>query len=126
MSVRHDWYQTDDKVVVTVLLKNAVEKNYQCLINEDSVSLTAENYELKLELFNPIITDKSSHKSTPSKIEIVLLKRDFNRWSTLERKMPEEPKPVAIKKKPEDWEKLTKEIEKSEGDGEVKPECTFT
>lgn len=119
MSVRHDWYQTDDKVVVTVMLKNAVDKNYQCQISEESVALSAENYELKLELLNPINPEKSTHKATPHKVEIILFKRDFGRWSALERKIPEEPKPVAAKKKPEDWDKLTKEIEKAEGDGEV-------
>jgi len=115
MSVRHDWYQTDEKVVITVLLKNAVEKNYQCQIFEDSVSLTAENYELKLELLNPILHEKSTHKATPNKVEIILFKKDFGRWGTLERKI-EEPKPVVNtkKKQPNDWEKLTKEIEKSE------------
>lgn len=120
MSVRHDWYQTDDKVVISVLLKNAVEKDYQCQILEDSVTLTAENYELRLELLNPILPDKSTHKASPSKVEIIVFKRDFGRWSTLERKV-EEVKPVAIakKKQPSDWEKLTKEIEKNEDKEEV-------
>lgn len=121
MSVRHDWYQTDDKVVVTVLLKNAVDKNYQCQIENDSVTLTADNYELKLELLNPILSEKSTHKATPSKVEINLFKRDFGRWSTLERKIEAEPTtPIAIKKKqPGDWEKLSKEIEKGEDKEEV-------
>lgn len=117
MSIRHDWYQTDDKVVVTVLLKNAVEKNYQCVIVDDSVTLSAENYELKLELLNPILPDKSTYKATASKVEINLFKRDFCRWATLERKI-EEATPVVVtkKKQPDDWDKLTKEIEKTEED----------
>lgn len=116
MSVRHDWYQTDDKVVITVLLKNAADKNYRCEILEDSVALSADNYELRLELLNPIQPDKSSHKATPAKVEITVFKRDFGRWATLERKV-EEPKPVAVKKKkPEDWEKITKEIKDEEGE----------
>ncbi|CRK98233.1 CLUMA_CG011596, isoform A [Clunio marinus] len=114
MSVRHDWYQTDEKIVITVLLKNAVEKCYQCTISNDSVLLTAENYELKLELLNPIDPDKSTHKATPNKVEITLFKRDFGRWSTLERKIEQPSAPVVKKKQPNDWEKLTKEIEKSE------------
>jgi suppressor of G2 allele of SKP1 len=114
MSVRHDWYQTDEKVVITVMLKNAAEKNYKCDISENVVVLTADNYELHLELLNPIVIDKSTHKATPSKVEIILWKRDFCRWNALERK-PEEPKPVVVKKKqPGDWEKLTKEIEKTD------------
>jgi suppressor of G2 allele of SKP1 len=120
MSIRHDWYQTDDKVVITVLLKNAIEKNYQCDIHDDSVALKAENYDLRLELLNPIQPEKSTHKATPHKVEIILFKRDFGRWSTLERKIEEPPKPVAVnKKKPDDWEKLAKEVEKTEDKEEV-------
>lgn len=119
MSVRHDWYQTDEKVVITVMLKNAAEKNYKCDIRESVVRLTADNYELQLELLNPIVVDKSTHKATPSKVEIILFKRDFGRWNALERK-PDEPKPVATKhKRPNDWEKLTKEIEKTDEKEEV-------
>lgn len=126
MSVRHDWYQTDEKVVVTVLLKNAVEKNYQCAIVTDSVSLTAENYELRLELLNPILPEKSTHTATKNKVEIILFKRDFGRWSTLERKI-EESQPVVVtkKKKPDDWEKLSKEIEKTEDKEEVSTTRSF-
>lgn len=115
MSVRHDWYQTEEKVVVTVLLKNAAEKKFQCQILEDSVSLTAENYELRLELLNHIVPEKSTYKDTPSKVEIILFKRNFGRWLTLERKIEELPKPEAVKKKkPEDWDKLAKEVEKDQ------------
>lgn len=115
MSVRHDWYQTDEKVVVTVLLKNAAEKKYQCQILENSVTLTAESYELRLELLNPIVPDKSTYKDTPSKVEILLFKRDFGRWQTLERKIEDQPKPEVVKKKkPEDWDKLAKEVEKDQ------------
>ena len=117
MSVRHDWYQTDDKVVITVMLKNAIDKKYECAILEDSLLLSAENYELKLDLFGQIVPDKSSHKATPSKIEINLYKRDFLRWLALERKV-EDPKPVIAdkKKKPEDWDKISKEIKDEEGE----------
>lgn len=120
MSVRHDWYQTDDKVVVTVLLKNAVEKKYQCQILNDSVTLTAENYELRLELLNPISAEKSTHKAFTTKVEINLFKREFGRWATLERKIVE-PAPVVVskKKQPDDWDKLTKEIEKGDEQEEV-------
>lgn len=37
MSVRHDFYQSETKVVITVLLKNAVEKNYKVLIEPEKV-----------------------------------------------------------------------------------------
>lgn len=121
MSVKHDWYQNDEKVVISVMLKNAVDKNYKCEINEENVHLTAENYELILDLQNKIVPDKSSHKATPHKVEITLIKRDFGKWSQLEKKKVEqEQKPVITKsKKPQDWDKLAKEVEKSEDKEEV-------
>lgn len=112
MSVRYDWYQTDDKLTVTVMLKNAVEKNYKCEINEDTLRVTAENYELYLQLLNPVVPEKCSHKATPHKIEIVLIKRDFGKWPTLEKKQEENKVVVTKHKKPDDWEKLAKEVEK--------------
>ena len=123
MSVKHDWYQNDEKVVVTVLLKNAVEKNYKCEIEDEKVHLSAENYELILDLLNPVVPDKSSHKATPHKVEITLIKRDFGKWGMLEKKKEViEVKPVVTKsKKPQDWDKLAKEVEKTD-DVEVKSE----
>jgi suppressor of G2 allele of SKP1 len=114
MSVRHDWYQNDEKVVVTVLLKNAVEKNYKCEIKENSLQITAENYELYLELFGSVAAEKSSHKATPHKIEINLMKRDFGKWTALEKKAEEAPVKVYSGKKPDEWDKLAKDIEKNE------------
>lgn len=113
MSVKHDWYQRDDKVVVEVMLKNAIEKNYKCEINENSLRVTADNYELDLQLFNSVVPEKSSYKASQYKIEIQLIKRDFGHWATLERKQEEEKKePVKKSKRPDDWEKIAKEVEK--------------
>ena len=113
MSVKHDWYQSDDRVTVTIMLKNAVEKNYKCEISENSLRFTAENYELNLQLLNSIDAAKSSHKATPHKVEVVLFKQDFGRWQTLEKKQVEVVKPVATKnKKPDHWDQLVKEVEK--------------
>lgn len=122
MSVRHDYYQTDDKVVITVTLKKAEEKNYKCTIDENSVLLTADNYELRLELAHPVDPAKSTHKASAYKVEIFLFKATFGRWDALERKLEDKPaEPVAAvvkKKKPEDWEKLTKEIADDKAEGE--------
>lgn len=113
MSVSRDWYQTDDKVVITVKLKDAVDKKYKCDINDNYINLTADNYELHLELLRPIVPEKSSHKATKYNVEITLIKKEFGRWEMLEKKIEEEKKPVAVKsKKPEDWEKIAKEVEK--------------
>lgn len=116
MSVKYDWYQNDEKVVVTVLLKNAVEKNYKCEIEDEKVHLSAENYELILNLCNPVVPEKSLHKATPHKVEITLFKRDFGKWGMLEKKkeVNNEQQSNTKSKKPQDWDKLAKEVEKSE------------
>ncbi|XP_070498999.1 protein SGT1 homolog [Chironomus tepperi] len=124
MSVKHDWYQNDEKVVVTVLLKNAVDKNYKCEIESEKVHLSAENYELILELLNPVVPEKSSHRATPHKVEITLVKRDFGKWTMLEKKqeVKTELQCNTKSKKPQDWDKLAKEVEKTddaEGDAAV-------
>jgi suppressor of G2 allele of SKP1 len=119
MSVRHDWYQSDEKVVITVLLKNAAEKNYKCDINEDSLQITADNYELNLDLFATVVPEKSTHKATPHKIEINLIKRNFAKWMALEKKVEEVEIKVYSGKKPDEWDKLAKDIEKGEDKEEV-------
>lgn len=108
MAIRHDWYQADSKVVVTVLLKSAVEKNYSVKIGRDSILFTATNYELLLNLFKPINAEKSSHKVSPSKVEITLVKETAEKWDQLEQKAEIAPKPT-IKRVP-NWDKLAKEI----------------
>lgn len=79
------------------------------------VILTAENYELNLDLFAPIVPEKSSYNATAHKVEITLAKIDGTRWNALEKKKTEPAPVVAVpKKKVEDWDKLSKEIEKTD------------
>ncbi|XP_055380115.1 protein SGT1 homolog [Condylostylus longicornis] len=110
MSVRHDWYQSETKVVVTVMLKNAVEKNYNVVIERDNILMTAENYELKLELCHPIVPEKSSHKATPSKVEISLAKETGERWSSLEKKSAEAAAAPNTQKNKQNWDKFVNEF----------------
>lgn len=113
MSIRHDWYQSDSKVVITVLLKNAVEKNYSVQIDREKVIMNADNYELVLHLYRPIVPEKSMHKSTSSKVEISLEKEYGERWESLEIKnVSSVTAPPPIHK--QNWDKLAKEVEKSE------------
>lgn len=115
MSVRHDWYQSDAKVVITVMLKNAKDKNYKVDIEKQRVHMTADDYLLDIKLFAPINVERSSYKDFPSKVEITLAKEVGIRWESLEEKL--EPKPVTAKPPPihkKDWDSLAKEVEKSE------------
>ncbi|XP_037820124.1 protein SGT1 homolog [Lucilia sericata] len=115
MSVRHDWYQSDAKVVISVMLKNAKDKNYKVDIEKQRVHMTAEGYELDLKLFAPINVERSSYKDYPSKVEITLAKEVGIRWDSLDEKT--EPKPIMAPPPPihkKDWDSLAKEVEKSE------------
>lgn len=113
MSPKYDFYQTETKVVIDILLKNAVDKNYQLTIGEQDVHLTAdEGIDLTIRLFKPINKTTSTHKASPSKIEVVLFKFIGEHWPQLEREKESFATPV--KKQTKDWDKLAKEVEKSE------------
>ncbi|XP_058054194.1 protein SGT1 homolog [Anopheles bellator] len=116
--VKYDWYQTETAVTVTVLLKNAAEKNYSVQLEQNSLRLQADDIEpIVLSLWNPINTEQSSHKATPSKVEIKLAKMIGHRWDALERQQQAHEQPstaVAPAKQKHDWDKISKEIEKDD------------
>ena len=134
MSLRHEWYQTDQKVVVTVQLKNAVERNCVVDITSNCVLVTADdNVRLELPLFHEINAADSSYKITAIKVEIILRKVFGERWPSLIKSettvvpniptpaMAPAPTPAATSedtqpadqskpKDPKDWDKLVKDI----------------
>ncbi|KAJ8666863.1 hypothetical protein QAD02_008525 [Eretmocerus hayati] len=137
--IKHDWYQTEIFVVVTILAKNAdsVKVNY----GEKTLSVSAKlpngsDYSLEIDLAHHIVPEQCSYKVVPSKIEIKLKKRDGLRWALLEGNPEQEtivpipheivhgihqpPKYPSSSKKSKDWDKVEKEIEKEEAD--EKPE----
>uniref|UniRef100_A0A1Q3F2F6 Putative suppressor of g2 allele of skp1 n=1 Tax=Culex tarsalis TaxID=7177 RepID=A0A1Q3F2F6_CULTA len=119
-AIKYDWYQSDTAVTVTVLLKNASEKNYAVEIAQDRVELTADGIEpIVLNLWAAINVEHSTHKAYPSKVEIKLAKLEGHRWEGLEKKPTEVVKPLP-KKTHHDWDKISKDIEKMEA--EEKPE----
>lgn len=113
---KYDWYQTETAVTVTVLLKNAVEKNYSVQLEQNSCRLQADDIEpILLNLWNPINVEQSTHKSTPSKVEIKMAKLIGQRWDALERKTAVEASSTSSSvKKRHDWDKISKELENEE------------
>ncbi|XP_055627538.1 protein SGT1 homolog [Toxorhynchites rutilus septentrionalis] len=115
--VKYDWYQTETVVTITVLLKNAKDKNYAVSIEEKTVQLKADGIEpITINLWDVVNVEQSSHKETPSKVEIKLLKVIGHRWEALERKVEVENPISASKKIGHDWDKISKEIEKQDAD----------
>lgn len=121
MSVRYDWYQTDEKIVITVMLKDAAKKNGKVSIEEEQVSVTADDYSLVLDLFDRINVERSTYRIVPVKVELTLAKSSGIRWSDLKRKENAESEQKAgiarIFRK--DWDSVTKDIEKDTKNDEV-------
>ncbi|XP_073965374.1 suppressor of G2 allele of skp1 [Choristoneura fumiferana] len=137
--IKHDWYQTESQVVVTVLLKNAPADKVKVHYGDRSLSISAPlpntdaEYSLELELAHEVIPSMSSYIVSPSKIEVKLRKKEGHRWTTLEGEGAEEkvkaiPQAVIDASGPaqppklfkKDWDKIEKEIKKMEE--EEKPE----
>ncbi|KAH8276838.1 protein SGT1 homolog [Drosophila bipectinata] len=112
MSVRYDWYQSETKVVVTVLLKNAADKNYNVSIEARRLHLTADGYELDLKLQHNVVVERSSHKAYPSKVEITLAKVTGDRWESLEEKDNAVATAAPSKVQTKNWDLLVSEEEK--------------
>lgn len=128
MSVRHDWYQSETSVVISVLLKNAKDRNGQVKIEKDRVEVTADDYSLDLKLFREVNVEKSSYKMMSSKIEISLAKIEGIRWECLEKTDKEVPiafagsssvpaaSPPPHPSNKKNWDRMAKEIEKTEAE----------
>jgi suppressor of G2 allele of SKP1 len=134
--IRHDWYQTEAFVVVTILAKNS--EGIKVHYGETTLSVSAKlpsgnEYSLELDLAHHVVPEHCSYKVVPSKIEIKLKKRDGLRWTNLEgnpieaekvQPIPQEileaqeqpPKYPSSSKKSRDWDKIEKEIEKQEAE----------
>ncbi|XP_053186382.1 protein SGT1 homolog isoform X1 [Scomber japonicus] len=87
--VKHDWYQTESQVIVTIMAKN-VPKDGVCVnFMEKELSATmqlasGENYDLHLHLLHPIVPEQSNFKVLTTKVEMKMKKTDAIRWEKLE------------------------------------------
>lgn len=84
-SLRHDWYQTESKIVIDVLVKNAKTRNCTVDIQSERVSVRGDDLELDLELEHEIDATKSTFRILTVKIEITLHKLVGERWTNLTR-----------------------------------------
>ncbi|XP_045113407.1 protein SGT1 homolog isoform X2 [Portunus trituberculatus] len=132
--IKHDWYQTEAFVIVTVLVKNLKQEDVKVDFTEKTVSVSAplpsgSEYSLELDLCHPINPAQSSFRVVPSKIEIKMKKVDGIRWGALEgdgeppsvkasipgtseaTKVPSYPTSASKK---HDWDKLEAEVKKEE------------
>lgn len=92
-SIKYDWYQTDSKIVINVLIKNVSQENFNITFKKSVVSVSIKltndgTYNLNLNLLHDIDTTRSTYKLLSSKVEIALVKSQAIRWESLEKKEP--------------------------------------
>ena len=91
--VRHDWYQTDSHVIVSIFAKNIPP---ECVLVDFSEASTrvrislpeAENqndkYELTIPLWSQILPSDCSWQAGAAKVELKMGKREHGKWEKLE------------------------------------------
>jgi len=90
--IKHDWYQSNDTVTVTILAKGAPKDTTAVDITKDTLEVsfpiegTSSDYSFSADpLFAPIDPAQSKHRVTPNKIEITLKKATPGvKWHNLE------------------------------------------
>ncbi|XP_032878192.1 protein SGT1 homolog isoform X1 [Amblyraja radiata] len=131
--IKHDWYQTDSHIIITIMIKNANKDDVKVEFAEKSVSASMkfspeDEYSLKLHLLHPVIVQCCAVKVLGAKIELKMKKTEAMRWEKLEGVapdvkyfMPEQPQPYpSSSQNTKNWDKLVTEIKKEEND--EKPE----
>lgn len=115
-TVRHDWYQTEEKVVVNVMLKKAAELNCKVTIEEDRLLVEADgDVRLEFHLCEPINVKNSTYKMGTVKVEVTLVKLVGRRWADLTKEKAET-KPEVVSIYRQDWDSLAKSIEKEKAE----------
>ncbi|GAA5998458.1 uncharacterized protein JCM10292_002709 [Rhodotorula paludigena] len=89
--IRHEWYQTDSEVVVSVFIRNVKEEDLKVELQERSLSLsvhlpTGSDVVFDLDpLAHPIDAQASSYRVLQPKIELKLKKKDGGvKWNKIE------------------------------------------
>lgn len=143
--IKHDWYQTEAFVIVTVLVKNLKQEDVKIDFTGKTVSVSAplpsgSEYSLELDLCHPINPSQSTFRVVPSKIEIKMKKVDGIRWAALEG----DGEPPSVKanlpgvsesgkapayptssSKKHDWDKLEAEVKKEEEDEKLEGDAAL-
>jgi len=138
-TIKHDWYQTESHVCVTVLAKNLDPSRVTVHFSTMNMVMNAElpnleNYSLNLNLSFPIVPDHCSFAVLKTKVEIKMKKLEGIRWNSLEgqaltnlKQIPtassslsNHPVYPSSSSKKKDWDKIETQIKKEEE--EEKPE----
>jgi len=94
--IRHEWYQTDSNVIVTVFCKGLRAEQVEKTISAHEYTLSLKlddstEWQQHMELFGEVVPDASSLVIMSTKLELSLKKKTAVRWSTLERQEGQTP-----------------------------------
>ena len=85
---KHDWYQSETQVTVSIMIKAVKEEDLMVKFHQDQVRLLIKEHGIEREYFinlaGAIDPTASIFRITPSKIELSLRKVGSERWNTLE------------------------------------------
>ncbi|XP_067108836.1 protein SGT1 homolog isoform X3 [Osmerus mordax] len=86
---KHDWYQTESQVIVTIMVKNAQKDAVLVSFAEKELSAnirlaSGEDLGLSFHLLHPIVPQQSTFKILSTKVEIKMKKTEAIRWEKLE------------------------------------------
>ncbi|KAG0210416.1 Protein SGT1 A [Mortierella sp. GBA30] len=134
--VRHEWYQNNAFVTISVFIKNAKRETVDVNVTENALSVsvkmpTGSDYSLELDpLSHKVVPAESKFEVLSTKIEIQLKKEAFAiKWGTLEgedvhvgsmatlaggRTTTATPSYPSSSKKTKNWDALEKEASKDE------------
>ncbi|XP_064482288.1 protein SGT1 homolog [Ornithodoros turicata] len=95
--IRHDWYQTESRVIIAILLKNLKPQDVHAEYTSRTVDMTVQlpsggPYQLSLRLAHSIVPEETTYKCLATKVEIQAKKEECIWWSTLE----EDPKSSTV------------------------------
>ncbi|XP_061653394.1 protein SGT1 homolog [Phyllopteryx taeniolatus] len=87
--VKHDWYQTESQVIISVMARNVPKDGVSVNFMEKELSASirlasGENYNLNLCLLHPIVPQQSNFRILTTKVEMKMKKTDAIRWEKLE------------------------------------------
>lgn len=133
--VKHEWYQSESQVTVSVLAKNRSANDVKIISTENTLVIQGtDDKKIKIDfnfnLEHPILSEQTQIKFMSSKIEIKLKKCEPLQWkvfnitsSDLSKRLEiinKKPDYPTSSKKPKNWDAIAKEVdaeeEKVEGD----------
>jgi len=129
MVVRHEHFQTETHVVVTIFAKGASQDDVEVTFGTQNLAASIKlpdstEYLLDVVLAGTVDTERCSFKIMKTKVEIRLAKATAGKWDSLERTedatSSQRVYPSSHQRNPIDWDQVEKDVVKAEE--EEKPE----